>query len=998
MSNHRSVISCLAVPLLLFLFPWSVFSEWNWKSPIPQGNTLFKVQFIDSLHGWAVGDYGTILRTTTGGTSWYEQEFARTDNILDITMLSPTEGWAVGDNGTILHTTDSGDDWLEQTSGITTGLNAVEFLDSLNGWTVGDNEIVLHTSNGGVTWEKQHELLAPSSINDVHFLTPSDGWAVGSSNNIFRTTDGGLTWISRVVGGGNTTLTSVTFTTPSAGFVVGAHGEVYRTANGGILWSPISIGDSINLNQIIMTNASEGWIVGDVGKSYHTTDGGITWSPTVFGDGSNINSIAQIGNHIWIVGEYGHIYHSTNDGSTWSPLDHGSRLSVNWVTFPSATVGYAVGQTGLIMRTTDAGESWVEQTSPDPTVSCYGIDCIDETHAWAVGDDGTIFRSVDGNIWSTQPSGITHSLFGIHFANSSAGWIVGGEFTNYTGIVLHTNDAGTSWVTQYNAVPEILFGVSFPTPSRGWAVGANGYITRTTDGGNTWTQQTSGTGANFFWCSFIDSSEGWAVGDSGKILHTNDAGMSWTVQPTGVTVSLYSITIVSSFEVFVAGDFGTILHTTNGGSTWEVQYSRTLYALFGIAHPPGSSVLASGDYGTVLKNTISPAGSATITSYVNAGWNVISLPLAVADRSKSTLYPTSLGSAFGYANPVYYVADTLVQGRGYWIQFPSAQTVSINGTPIAADTIDLAADWNLIGILSDSTPASSIATLPSGIITSNFFGFTGSYSTVQTLMPGVGYWVKASQAGKLVLHSPPVTMRTQSSSDVEELSPPLNTITICEQHGNGKSLYFGRNINAQLVNAYLLPPLPPSGCFDVRFGSGSEIASCGADSSQTASAVITIQAQDYPLKVSWHLSQSDHVEYRLLDGTTRLPITGSLSEDGNIIIKNRQVHLLILAATSVAISSVPGEFSLFQNYPNPFNPSTSIPFILPTESHVRLVIITTLGQYVTTLLDRVMDEGFHEVTWSPTMASGIYFYRLEAFSILGNQKYFTSTKKMVVLR
>ena len=111
-----SLIPSLTQPLL---------GEWNWKSPRPQGNDLLKVQFIDSLHGWAVGNYGTILRTTTGGTTWYEQEFARTDDILDIAMISATEGWAVGDNGTILHTTDSGDDWLEQSSGIATGLNEI---------------------------------------------------------------------------------------------------------------------------------------------------------------------------------------------------------------------------------------------------------------------------------------------------------------------------------------------------------------------------------------------------------------------------------------------------------------------------------------------------------------------------------------------------------------------------------------------------------------------------------------------------------------------------------------------------------------------------------------------------------------------------------------------------------------------------------------------------------------------------------------------------------
>ncbi|MBK9229235.1 MAG: hypothetical protein IPL67_19790 [Ignavibacteria bacterium] len=43
---------------------------WFWQNPLPQGNQLQSVDFSNSEAGWAVGQYGTILRTINGGTNW----------------------------------------------------------------------------------------------------------------------------------------------------------------------------------------------------------------------------------------------------------------------------------------------------------------------------------------------------------------------------------------------------------------------------------------------------------------------------------------------------------------------------------------------------------------------------------------------------------------------------------------------------------------------------------------------------------------------------------------------------------------------------------------------------------------------------------------------------------------------------------------------------------------------------------------------------------------
>ncbi len=94
-----------------------------------------------------------------------------------------------------------------------------------------------------------------------------------------------------------------------------------------------------------------------------------------------------------------------------------------------------------------------------------------------------------------------------------------------------------------------------------------------------------------------------------------------------------------------------------------------------------------------------------------------------------------------------------------------------------------------------------------------------------------------------------------------------------------------------------------------------------------------------------------------------------------------------LTSVEPPVTMVPDNFVLAQNYPNPFNPSTTIKFELPKASHVTLTVYDILGREVDVLVSERRDAGVHEVKFDGSnLASGVYFYRLNAGALLQTRK------------
>ncbi len=98
------------------------------------------------------------------------------------------------------------------------------------------------------------------------------------------------------------------------------------------------------------------------------------------------------------------------------------------------------------------------------------------------------------------------------------------------------------------------------------------------------------------------------------------------------------------------------------------------------------------------------------------------------------------------------------------------------------------------------------------------------------------------------------------------------------------------------------------------------------------------------------------------------------------------------------VDFTPQAYTVSRNYPNPFNPVINVKYNLPYESEVRIVILNSLGQEITELVNGIQNKGFYEITWKANdFASGVYFYNIKALST-NRQFSFHETKKLILVK
>ncbi|MGA2625365.1 MAG: phospholipase D-like domain-containing protein [Bacteroidota bacterium] len=468
---------------------------------------------------------------------------------------------------------------------------------------------------------------------------------------------------------------------------------------------------------------------------------------------------------------------------------------------------------------------------------------------------------------------------------------------------------------------------------------------------------------------------------------------SFKVRNTGTALLKISSVLSSSPQFTVVPDSAAIMPSDS--QTFVVTFSPVVPGAQGgklfITHnaagsPDSVSVQGVGKYPATVAKTIA----------MSKDWNMVSIPVKVANASRAVVFPnvSSSSSTFAYEGR-YVIQDSLIAGKGYWLKFPSAEIDTVSGLPLSTDSLPISQRWNMIGSITGPVAVSSIIEDPPDNVQSEYLGYNGSYTIADTIFPGKAYWVKASQAGKLVLISSAQAPKIR----VQELPAGLNQLVVSDADGSRETLWFGqKQEGVSAAGRYDLPPIPPPGAFDARFISDRFVEFHDSSLSEPADFRIALQAEKYPIKICWTIATNKLNYYTLTTSRGGQTITQRLADQGEMSFSSKPLSFLVLTVSPV--KRVPEEFSLGQNYPNPFNPVTKIPFGVPRQSSVTITVYNEIGQVVKTLLRQASYEaGYYEVTADASqLASGVYYYMMTAVANDQSFSTFRQVKKLLILK
>lgn len=264
------------------------------------------------------------------------------------------------------------------------------------------------------------------------------------------------------------------------------------------------------------------------------------------------------------------------------------------VSFLDENTGYAVGDSGTVIYTRDAGETW-QEVNLNENINYHDGYFRSNGRSFVVGDNSTIYHTANLMDWKKTNLGGGYSLFTIKFVDENSGFILGNN-----GVILKTTDGGNNWRRVSSGTDRILYDIDFVDNELGYIVGWNGIVLRTNDRGETWSPVDKFTNKYLKSVDFWNSN-GVTVGGGGIIYHSDDGGESWDEVIGGQINSLQKVRYLSEDYVVAVGARGTILISEDGGENWKLLENKEFANLTNITVSPDGSLYITGVNGTIIK-------------------------------------------------------------------------------------------------------------------------------------------------------------------------------------------------------------------------------------------------------------------------------------------------------------------------------------------------------------------------------------------------------------
>jgi len=286
-------------------------------------------------------------------------------------------GWVVCiDTVLILHTSDGGMHWQPQAApNDSFSFFDVTCIDANHAWACGILGEIIHTENGGTTWSLQH-LYFPKYATRIEFLDVDYGWTACGDAAVIKTTDAGNYWERVFTPWGSAEYYGVSFVNPMDGWLVAGwpdtvaigQGLILRSSDGGTIWDSLyqSLGYEDYLD-VYFFDLLNGIVVGGDDQNHNpiilkTTNGGLNWNPISAPPNTYyLRAVDFIDNKGWAVGNQGTIIYTSDYGNTWTFQANPAEGTLYDIDFSDGLHGIACGH-DIILYTTDGGGNWFGTT------------------------------------------------------------------------------------------------------------------------------------------------------------------------------------------------------------------------------------------------------------------------------------------------------------------------------------------------------------------------------------------------------------------------------------------------------------------------------------------------------------------------------------------------------------------------------------------------------------------------------------------------------------
>lgn len=216
----------------------------------------------------------------------------------------------------------------------------------------------------------------------------------------------------------------------------------------------------------------------------YSDDGGYTWTNVDVESGGTRHAsdsgalFALNKRNVWFGTTGGYIFFSDDGGATWTAQSEGTLTTedINEVHFYDENVGMAVANSGVVLKTSDGGETWGSATSITGTPNVLTVQVLDTNMALVGTSNGYIYMTFDGGTTWTQKYSVSGgSVDSIHAVNMYVIWAVSNTSAP-VGTIIRSRNGGYSWESITTPTNTGLNSVHGLDANKAWAVGNGGDI------------------------------------------------------------------------------------------------------------------------------------------------------------------------------------------------------------------------------------------------------------------------------------------------------------------------------------------------------------------------------------------------------------------------------------------------------------------------------------------------------------------------------------------